>query len=102
MGSTRTQTKPASLFEHLAAQTERAPDALAITAPGRLPLTYRGLLEQTDEVRVALNSMGIGRNDRVVFALNNGPEMAAAFIAVASCVTCVPLNPAYRPDEFEF
>jgi len=49
-----------------------------------------------------LNSMGIGRNDRVVIVLDNGPEMAAAFIAMASCVTCVPLNPAYREDEFEF
>jgi acyl-CoA synthetase (AMP-forming)/AMP-acid ligase II/acyl carrier protein len=35
-------------------------------------------------------------------ALNNGPEMAVAFIAMASCVTCVPLNPNYRADEFEF
>jgi len=45
--------------------------------------------------------MGIGRNDRVVIALENGPEMAVAFIAMASCVTCVPLNPNYRADEFE-
>jgi acyl-CoA synthetase (AMP-forming)/AMP-acid ligase II/acyl carrier protein len=102
MGSTRTQTKPASLYDHLAAQTERAPDALAIVAPGRRPLTYQALLDQTNEVRASLNSMGIGRNDRVVLALNNGPEMAVAFIALASCVTCVPLNPGYRADEFEF
>jgi len=102
MGSTRTQTKPASLYDHLSAQTERAPNALAITAPGRLPLTYQALLDQTEEVRASLNSMGIGPNDRVILALNNGPEMAVAFIATASCVTCVPLNPGYRADEFEF
>jgi acyl-CoA synthetase (AMP-forming)/AMP-acid ligase II len=46
--------------------------------------------------------MGIGRSDRVVMALNNGPEMAVAFVAMSSCVTCVPLNPNYRADEFEF
>ncbi|HVZ32608.1 MAG TPA: acyl--CoA ligase, partial [Polyangiaceae bacterium] len=32
----------------------------------------------------------------------NGPEMAAAFVAVASAATAAPLNPAYRNDEFEF
>lgn len=102
MESTRTQSKPASLYDHLLAQTERAPDALAISAPGRQPLTYQALLDQTEQVRASLNSMGIGRNDRVVLALNNGPEMAVAFIATAACVTCVPLNPGYRTDEFEF
>src|SRR6185295_3656481 len=102
MGSIGIQTKPASLYDYLAAQTERAPNALAIAAPERLPLTYQALLDQTTEVRASLNAMGIGRNDRVVLALNNGPEMAVAFIATASCVTCVPLNPGYRADEFEF
>jgi oxalate---CoA ligase len=102
MGSTRTQSKPASLYDHLLSQTERAPNAIAIVAPGRLPLTYEALLDQVEEVRASLNSMGIGRNDRVVLALNNGPEMAVAFLATAACVTCVPLNPGYRADEFEF
>src|SRR6185369_15351656 len=102
MGSTRTQSKPASLYDHLIEQTERAPNAIAIVAPGRLPLNYQALLDQTEEVRASLNSMGIGRNDRVILALNNGPEMAVAFLTTASCVTCVPLNPGYRADEFEF
>ena len=34
--------------------------------------------------------------------LPNGPEMAAAFLGVATAATAAPLNPAYRPDEFEF
>jgi len=102
MGSTRTQSKPTSLYDHLLAQTERAPHATAIVAPGRLPLSYEALLDQTEKVRASLNSMGIGRNDRVILALNNGPEIAVAFIATASCVTSVPLNPGYRADEFEF
>ena len=29
-----------------------------------------------------------------------GPEMAAAFHAVASCATVVPLNPALKTDEY--
>jgi acyl-CoA synthetase (AMP-forming)/AMP-acid ligase II len=34
--------------------------------------------------------------------LNNGPEMATAFISVAAGAASAPLNPAYRADEFEF
>src|ERR1051325_2562983 len=101
MGST-TQTKPSSVYVLLAAQAARTPDALAIASPGRPLLSYQGLLAQTHAVKSALNAMGIGRNDRVVIALENGPEMAVAFIAMASCVTCVPLNPNYTADEFEF
>ncbi|HEV8133986.1 MAG TPA: non-ribosomal peptide synthetase [Pyrinomonadaceae bacterium] len=102
MESTTTQSKHSCIYAHLTAQAEQTPHALAIAAPHRRPLTYAGLLTQTHAVRAALNSIGIGRNDRVVMALNNGPEMAVAFIAMASCVTCVPLNPNYRADEFEF
>ena len=52
--------------------------------------------------RAALNDLGIGRNDRVAIVLPNGPEMAAAFLCVASAAASAPLNPAYRQDEFEF
>ncbi len=50
----------------------------------------------------SLNAMGIGRNDRVAIVLPNGPEMAAAFIAIACGATTAPLNPAYRAEEFDF
>ena len=50
----------------------------------------------------ALNGMGIGRNDRVAIVLPNGPEMAAAFVAIACGATTAPLNPAYKADEFDF
>ena len=50
----------------------------------------------------ALNARGIGRNDRVAIVLDNGPEMAAAFLCISAGATAAPLNPAYRADEFEF
>jgi acyl-CoA synthetase (AMP-forming)/AMP-acid ligase II len=34
--------------------------------------------------------------------LDNGPEMAVAFLSVASLATAAPLNPGYRAEEFEF
>ena len=81
---------------------ERIPDAIAIAAPGRKPLTYNRLLSQIDYVVNILNRAGIGRNDRVAVVLPDGPEMAVAFLAVAAGATCAPLNAAYRASEFDF
>jgi acyl-CoA synthetase (AMP-forming)/AMP-acid ligase II len=77
-------------------------DAPAIGAPERAPLTFAGLRALIDTTVAQLNAHGIGRNDRVAIVLPNGPEMAAAFVAVAAGATTAPLNPAYRADEFRF
>jgi acyl-CoA synthetase (AMP-forming)/AMP-acid ligase II len=77
-------------------------DAPAIGAPERPSLTHKGLRELVARTVAALNQMGIGRNDRVAIVLPNGPEMAAAFIAIACGATTAPLNPAYRAEEFDF
>ncbi|MCC2095373.1 MAG: AMP-binding protein [Hyphomicrobiales bacterium] len=79
-----------------------ADDAPAISAPATPPLSFGGLRSLVQRSIAALNGFGIGRNDRVAIVLPNGPEMAAAFAAVASGATAAPLNPAYRADEFEF
>ena len=76
--------------------------ARAIGAPGRPWLDGPGLGRLVAEAGEALASVGIGRGDRVAIVLPNGPEMATAFLAVASCCTAAPLNPAYKADEFEF
>jgi len=79
-----------------------ADDATALHAPGGKALTYKALRAHVDRTVRALNALGVGRGDRVAIVLPNGPEMAAAYVAVASgCASC-PLNPAYRADEFEF
>ncbi len=79
-----------------------ADDAIAIAAPGRTALDYRGLRALVAATTASLNAAGIGRNDRVAIVLPNGPEMATCFLACACAVTSAPLNPAYRGDEFEF
>lgn len=76
--------------------------AIAISAPGRPPLTYRELRSLVQATLASLNGLGVGRNDRVGIVLNNGPEMATCYMACASGTTSAPLNPAYRADEFEF
>ena len=79
-----------------------AADAPALAAPGRKALGHGALRELVAATLARLNALGIGRNDRVAIVLDNGPEMAACFVACASGVTSAPLNPAYRADEFEF
>jgi acyl-CoA synthetase (AMP-forming)/AMP-acid ligase II/thioesterase domain-containing protein len=78
------------------------PEAIALAAPGRTPITYGQLCAHLRVVVDTLNAMGVGRQDRVAVVLPNGPEMAAAFLGVTAAATCAPLNPAYRPSEFEF
>jgi oxalate---CoA ligase len=79
-----------------------ADDATALSAPGGAPLTYRALRALVKDVARSLRSRGIGPGDRVAIVLDNGPEMAAAFLTIASAATAAPLNPGYRADEFEF
>jgi acyl-CoA synthetase (AMP-forming)/AMP-acid ligase II len=86
------------LLEH---QASRIPDAPAILAPGRAPLTYRRLHQHVEQMGRTLRKMGIGRGDRVAVILPNGPEMAVAILSLASSATCVPMNPAYGAEELD-
>lgn len=79
----------------------RDPFAIAILGPGRTPVTYRSLCGALDGVRAALNRAGFGRGDRVALVVPDGPEMAVAALAVASCCVCVPLNPSYKANEYD-
>ena len=88
-----------TLLALLAKGDDSAP---AISAPGREPLTHGGLRALMTQTVERLNELGIGRNDRVAMVLPNGPEMAAAFVAVGAGATTAPLNPAYRAEEFDF
>ena len=86
----------------VAQQARHSPLSPAILAPGRDALSYAGLWEQTRNISDRLRGLGIGPDDRVAVVLPNGPEMATAFLAVASCAVCAPLNPAYQTAEFRF
>jgi oxalate---CoA ligase len=77
-------------------------DAVAIASHEAPPLTYKGLRTLIERSCATLNDLGIGLGDRVAIVLPNGPEMATAFLGVASAATSAPLNPAYKQEEFEF
>jgi len=79
-----------------------AADAVAIAAVERPPLSFARLRALVRDTVVALNRLGYGRGDAIAIVLPNGPEMATAFLSVASAGVSAPLNPAYVDDEFEF
>jgi acyl-CoA synthetase (AMP-forming)/AMP-acid ligase II/acetyltransferase-like isoleucine patch superfamily enzyme/acyl carrier protein len=91
-----------TLYELVNRRAKDDPDRTAIGAPGRQPLSYRGLLSQIEAIAGALRASGVKRNDRVAVIMPNGPEMAVSFLGVATGATCAPLNPGYRASEFEF
>ena len=78
----------------------RTPDAPALVASGRIPLTYGRLYRHIDEAVQRLRALGVGGRDRVALGLPTGPEMAVAFLAVAVGATCAPLNPASIPGSW--
>jgi amino acid adenylation domain-containing protein len=86
----------------LAHHAKRIPDAVAILAPGRTPLTYKRLHRHIVDAVQMLPALGLGGENRIALALPNGPEMAVAFLAVAAGATCAPLNPASSTNELDF
>ncbi len=102
MHSISTTSQNLTISQLLTEQDEQNPHVIAITAPNRLPLTYSRLYAHIDDTVKTLNAMGLGRGDRIAIVLPNGPEMAIAFLAVAACAACAPLNPAYLAPEFDF
>jgi non-ribosomal peptide synthetase component E (peptide arylation enzyme) len=61
---------PLSCLPHLLEdQAKRIPDAPAILAVGRAPLTYGRLHQHIVEMERRLRAMGIGRHDRIAVVL---------------------------------
>jgi acyl-CoA synthetase (AMP-forming)/AMP-acid ligase II len=74
----------------------------AVAAPERPPLGFGALRSLIGDTVGLLNGLGIGRGGRVAIVLPNGPEMAAAFLAIGAGAATAPLNPADREEEFDF
>lgn len=74
----------------------------AIGAPGKPALTYGGLRQTVASGVATLERAGLGRKDRIVIVLANGPEAAVAFLTAASASIACPLNPGFTESEFRF
>ncbi|HYK43463.1 MAG TPA: AMP-binding protein, partial [Thermoanaerobaculia bacterium] len=91
-----------SVLELLQGQARRRPEATALIGPEGSPTTYGRLAGSVETTARALRALGLGTSDRVAVVLANGPEMATAFLALSANGVFVPLNPAYRRQEFDF
>ena len=92
-------TSPRTLKDLLASGRDDAPAILTHDAP---PLTYAALRALIDETSARSTRSASGAATASRSCCRTGPEMATAFVSVASGATSAPLNPAYRADEFEF
>ena len=88
-----------TVHELLAAGDGGAP---AIVVPEGATLSFDTLRSQLDHLAGQLNAVGVARGDRVAIVTPNGAEAVIGFLAVATCATAAPLNPAYREEEFRF
>ena len=91
-------SKAATAVRHLL--ENGAADAVAVGAPGRPGLTYRGLRELVDRTGAALAGLGVGAGDRAAIVLPNGPAMASCFVAVAAHAGAAPLYPGHPAGGF--
>ncbi len=91
-----------TLARLLETRAREQPEALALLAPRRAPLTYGALWQQARVLASRLDSAGAASGTAVATVLPNGPEAALAFLAVASRGICVPLNAALPAEEMRF
>ncbi len=89
-----------SIYSTLTQLTQNCPAKPALLADGRLPLSYRDLQAQVNQIATKLRAMGIGPQDLVAITLPNGPEMAVVCLGVMSTAIAVPANPDYREVEY--
>ena len=80
------------LYQRLAAQAERRPDALALQI-GELALNYRELLAVVDAQAAAWQAEGLGAGSFIGWLGHNSPAMLAGLLACARLgAVFVPLN----------
>lgn len=77
-------------------------DSNALVAPNKPSLTYQQLRDNVIQLTAKLNSLGLGKGDRIAIAIPNSPEMVITFLAATTAATAAPLNPKYKPEEFAF
>jgi acyl-CoA synthetase (AMP-forming)/AMP-acid ligase II len=91
-----------TLCQLLAGQAQQLGNRPALSGPNLPELTYAELEHEVAKLAKRLRNLGVQPNDRIAVVVENGPEMAVAFLAAAGAGVCAPLNPSYTRGEFEF
>jgi oxalate---CoA ligase len=89
-----------TVYYCLHASAQHFESSEAVLGSGRTPLSHGGLVHQIETTVEGLNSLGVGRGNKVAIVLPNGPAAAACCLSVASGAVAAPLNPGSAPAEF--
>ena len=90
------------LFSLVGQKAREFPDHPAILAPGRMAMTYRGLVEEVRQVTAALQAAGFRPGERIGLIMPSGPEAAVAFLASTCIGPAAPLNPDATLQDIEY
>ena len=89
--------------EVFAEAVARVPEAEFLAAPGGLSFSYAAAAAAVAEARTALAAAGYGPGHRVALLLGTRPEHYVLKLAMnALGISCVPINPDYRPGELAY
>ncbi|MEM6455984.1 MAG: amino acid adenylation domain-containing protein, partial [Acidobacteriota bacterium] len=91
---------PTTLDGRIAAQAQRAPQAIAVTeADGTAPaLSYAALLREADRLADRLRGLGVGPETRVPILIERSRALIVALLATLRAgAAYVPLDPGYPP-----
>jgi len=91
-----------TVAEILRSQSRHRGAAPALLGCARPPASYADVWAHATRCAAMLRRENLGRRARIAVSVTNGPEAATSVLAVASCATCVPLNPAYQAGEVRF
>lgn len=90
---------PPGFIELFLRQAAARPNAVAVETEAG-PTTYAALCERMERLRGALEALDVAEGDRVLVRLANGPDLIAAFYALASMgAVAVPVSAALTEHE---
>lgn len=91
-----------SSYDRFLEVVHQQPDAVALIALNKGDTTFGELGEQIVTNRRVLATWGVRRGERVGLLISSRDSLIAAYHAVISCATAVPINAAATEDEILF
>ncbi len=93
----------ATVSARILAQAKHFPDETALVAIGSAPLTYAQLGTRIDGLAAGLRGHGIGIGDRVGVAMERGPDLVVAILAVLHAgAAYVPVDPRHPGERVSY
>lgn len=93
--------QPSTIHELYRRQAAQRGNSPAVQGLNAADLTFNGFIDQLQRVTDALNGWGIGRGDRVLIQLPNGPEYFVVMHGVSTAAVAVLADPRLSADEVD-